>query len=293
MSNLIERVEYIRGPGSAEYGGNAVFGVINVVTRSGSSIGGARVTLDAGSNRRFATRAQFGQRFANGANLLLSAANLSEHGETLSFAADPASDFAGGAAPGTDFTRARRVFAKFDFERLSFTAGYASRTKGDPMPYLSPYTFGSTQAWNRDSLGFADLQYFSQVSDRSSLTARAFYGSYDYLGHWPVDGEQGSQVEHNPARAEWAGGELRLETLFGGGLRVVCGVEHQRDMRNDLADYLDSPFTSYYAVSLRAARTSLFVQSDYDLTPQVTLTAGLRADRTSAFGSDVNPLTAG
>ncbi|MBK8336226.1 MAG: TonB-dependent receptor plug domain-containing protein [Sterolibacteriaceae bacterium] len=82
---LIERVEYIRSPGSAEYGGNAVFGVINVVTRSGSSIGGARLTLEAGSDRRFATRGQFGRRFANGAGVLVSASSLGGHGETLDF----------------------------------------------------------------------------------------------------------------------------------------------------------------------------------------------------------------
>jgi iron complex outermembrane receptor protein len=287
--DLIERVEYIRGPGSAEYGGNAVFGVINVVTKSGSSIGGARLTLDAGSEHRFATRGQYGQRFANGANLLVSASNLSERGETLRFAADPASDFAGGSTPGADFTRAQRVFAKFDFEAFSFAGGYGSRTKGDPIPYLSPYTFGATDSWNRDSIGFADVRYFSNLSERSSLTARAFYGFYDYLGHWRINGESVPQVELNKSRADWGGGELRLETLLGEGLRVVSGIEYQRDMRLDQSDFLESPSTSYYAGSGQASRTSVFVQTDYDLAKHVTLTAGLRADHTSAFGSDVNP----
>ena len=286
---LIERVEYIRGPGSAEYGGSAVYGVINVVTRSGSSIGGPRVTLQAGSDRRFATRAQFGRRFSNGASVLVSASSLSEHGETLALSADPASGFPGGSAPGPDFTRARRVFAKVDFEGLSFSAGYATRKKGDPMPYSSPYTFGSTDTWGRDSTGFASLQYVMPVSERSSLTARAFYGSYDYLGHWPIDGDAGRQVEHAPGRGEWAGGELRFETLIESGLRLVGGLEYQRDLRQDQADYVDPPLTSYYATSGSASRTSLFVQTDYDLTHQLTLTAGLRADHTSAFGNDHNP----
>lgn len=286
---LIERVEYIRGPGSAEYGGNAVFGVINVFTRAGSSIGGARIGLEAGSDRRFATRAQFGRRFSNGASVLLSASNLNQYGETLALSADPASGFPGGSAPGTDFTRAQRVFAKFDFEGLSFSAGYGTRKKGDPMPYPGPYLVGSTDTWNRDSTGFANLQYVMPVSERSSLTARAFYGSYDYLGHWPIDGEAGRQVEHAPGRADWAGGELRFESLIGNGLRLVGGIEYQRDLRLDQADYLDSPFTPYYATAGRASRTSLFMQTDYDLTRQVTLTAGLRADHTSAFGNDHNP----
>lgn len=40
----VERIEVIRGPGSALYGANAFLGVINVITRSGASVGGVRVT---------------------------------------------------------------------------------------------------------------------------------------------------------------------------------------------------------------------------------------------------------
>jgi outer membrane cobalamin receptor len=40
---MIERVEIIRGPGSAVYGGFAELGVINVVTRSGAALNGAKL----------------------------------------------------------------------------------------------------------------------------------------------------------------------------------------------------------------------------------------------------------
>jgi iron complex outermembrane receptor protein len=39
----IERVEIIRGPASALYGANAFLGVVNVITRAGAAIGGARI----------------------------------------------------------------------------------------------------------------------------------------------------------------------------------------------------------------------------------------------------------
>src|SRR4030095_780081 len=51
--DLIERVEFIRGPGSAVYGSNAFFGVINVVTRSGASVDGVEASGSGGS---FGTR---------------------------------------------------------------------------------------------------------------------------------------------------------------------------------------------------------------------------------------------
>lgn len=39
---LVERIEYVPGAGSSMYGSNAFFGVINVITRSGRSLSGAR-----------------------------------------------------------------------------------------------------------------------------------------------------------------------------------------------------------------------------------------------------------
>src|SRR5688572_21392355 len=41
-----ERVEIIRGPASSIYGDSAFFGVVNVVTKSGESIGGSSVAVE-------------------------------------------------------------------------------------------------------------------------------------------------------------------------------------------------------------------------------------------------------
>jgi len=41
----VERVEIIRGPASALYGANAFLGVINVITRTGASVAGARAQI--------------------------------------------------------------------------------------------------------------------------------------------------------------------------------------------------------------------------------------------------------
>ena len=56
--SLIERIEIIRGPGSALYGTNAFFAVINVVTRTGANSPGLQVEPQAGS---LATRGASGQ----------------------------------------------------------------------------------------------------------------------------------------------------------------------------------------------------------------------------------------
>lgn len=56
LADTIERVEVIRGPGSAIYGGYAELAVINVITRSADGLQGGAVTLRAGSGGGFLDR---------------------------------------------------------------------------------------------------------------------------------------------------------------------------------------------------------------------------------------------
>lgn len=57
----IERVEIVRGPGSALYGENAFFGIINIITkapRAGSAKGSARVSGGAGTGESTSAKAR-------------------------------------------------------------------------------------------------------------------------------------------------------------------------------------------------------------------------------------------
>lgn len=44
--DLIERIEFIPGPGVAVYGQNAMFGVVNVITRTGAGMSGVELAAD-------------------------------------------------------------------------------------------------------------------------------------------------------------------------------------------------------------------------------------------------------
>src|SRR5688572_12163577 len=46
--DAIERIEIIRGPGSARYGGSAEYGVINIITKAASTLNGVNVYGTAG-----------------------------------------------------------------------------------------------------------------------------------------------------------------------------------------------------------------------------------------------------
>jgi outer membrane cobalamin receptor len=58
----IKRVEVIRGPGSAIYGGYAEYGVINIITKSGAEINGISVTGTYGSMQKGLARENLSSR---------------------------------------------------------------------------------------------------------------------------------------------------------------------------------------------------------------------------------------
>ena len=71
----IQRIEMVRGPGSAIWGANAVVGVINIITRSAEEIGGTDVAFatefEAGGNIGQTYSLSWGQLFKGGAEMTL------------------------------------------------------------------------------------------------------------------------------------------------------------------------------------------------------------------------------
>ena len=61
--DLIDRVEVVRGPGSAVYGSSAFFAVVNVVTRRGRDLQGAEAAFTAGSFDAWQGRFSYGVRW--------------------------------------------------------------------------------------------------------------------------------------------------------------------------------------------------------------------------------------
>ena len=80
--DLIERIEFIPGPGGAVYGQNAMFGVVNVITRRGADVGGTELAISVQSPQaRAEGRASWGALLDNGTDVLLSVSGLRARGE--------------------------------------------------------------------------------------------------------------------------------------------------------------------------------------------------------------------
>jgi len=81
--DLVDRIEVIRGPGSSLYGNNALFAVMNILTKRGRDLKGTEVSADAAGLASYKGRVSYGNRFSSGVEALVSGSGYDSKGGSL------------------------------------------------------------------------------------------------------------------------------------------------------------------------------------------------------------------
>jgi len=290
--DLIDRVEFVPGPGSSIYGANAFFGVINVITRRGRDIGGVRLAAEAGARHAAKTRLTFGRRGGEGVELLLSASAFSTRGEDVYFAEFDAPATGNGIARRLDYDRGQSVFAKAAWRGFNLTLARSERTKGMPTASFGQ-AFGDSRAKTVDEQGFIDLGYHSRGAGDSQWSGHVFAGRYDYLGDYVHDAAS-PFINRDGSHARWWGGEFKWLHTGWDGHKVIAGFEFRQDERRNQYAYDTDGTTVHVLLDDRRQgdRMGIYVQDEIALRGNVLLNLGLRHDRNSITGGMWNPRAA-
>ena len=285
--DLVERIEFIPGPGGAVYGQNAMFGVVNVVTRQGDSFDGARLAVGwQGAQRSGEARATWGRKLDNGVDLLLSASRLKARGEDRFV--DFGSTGISGVARGQDGERDREFFARAGRDNWSLEFVDGDHRKDNPVAsYLAdPLVPGQYQG---DRYTLAQWQYADKLGqDSLQLHARLFAGRAEY----------NARVSYTDMRAlhsisAWRGAEMRL--LFTGlaGHKLMFGAEYQDNpsIRQDVVN-TRVPDIDPVHIDGKGYRAGLFGQHEWQISPSLSSTLGLRVDRNNSTGTRASPRAA-
>jgi outer membrane receptor protein involved in Fe transport len=281
--DLIERVEFVPGPGSAVYGSNALLGVINVVTRSARDIDGVEVAAEVGSLGARGARATLGHRASNGMDFLLSASRNRSDGADLYFPEFDSPATHNGWAMGLDYEDRRDLFLKASRGEATLTAAHAEREKGIPTASYGQ-VFNDPRSRTIDAQSFVNLQVDHAVNDERHVQGRLYYGRYDYQGDYVYDNPPVT-LNRDLTYARWWGGELKLVEHFAGGHTLVVGGEYQRDARRDQLNYDVSPYSSYLDDHRPSHRSAVYVQGEAMLTDKLAASLGLRRDN---YADDVD-----
>ncbi len=288
--DLIDRVEFIPGPGSSIYGSGAFLGVINVLTRNGGEFEHAEVRGEVASADPWRGRATAGKRFDGGAQLLLSASGMKSEGRDLYFPEFDSPATNNGIAQGLDHDRASSFFAKYAATEWTVALSHAERVKGIPTASFVQ-TFNDPRAETLDERTFLSVGYTHAWSDHD-ISARVSYTDWSYAGDYTYGPAPGGLLLDG-ANGQWWDTELQFGTRALENHHFIAGVDYHRDTQRDQFSYDEQPRFDYLDDQRSGYRYGLYMQDEITLGPKWLLNLGVRYDDYQTDNeSSVNPRVA-
>ncbi len=252
----IHRIELIRGPGSALYGENAFVGVINIITKDGTSP--SKVSFQTGSFGTYKTTAELAHSTEDYKLYV-----YADHYKT------------GGPDEYVDSDAAPTIFAKssiaglppmsgttnYDLEyyniqtKINYKEFYFNAFLHKTLDHQRP--IGFINVWGdeddvKDYSFFAELGYEHPISDKGSLLTKLTYNFFQLDTLFEIYSEQVAEafnLEYAPAPGYPPGdgiyggpvcknskikGELILDYNLRDDLNLVCGLQYEDQEQYDL-----------------------------------------------------------
>jgi len=270
---LVDRVEFIPGQASAVYGANALFGVVNVVTRrpDAGAPAVAEATLGSFGERRL--RLEDTLSTPGGAVVRLSASSGGTRGEDV-----PAD---GAVTPRGDFEQRTSVALNARYGGLVLSLIQSHRTRGNPA--IVDTLAGDWRTRNIDNQGLYDLTWTSASEAADQSTLRLYGGSYHFIGRYVVGGPPAT-VNEDTDTAHWVGAEAHVTTERIAGHRLTAGAEFQLSpmLRSFNAD-VAPPSEPYLDRNDPSRRFAAFAEDVWRASGSVSLDASLRVDATRGY----------
>ena len=322
----ISRIEVIRGPGSAIYGADAYAGTINIITKNSTEIDGIEAGASVGSFDEYRGWLQYGGVFA-GWSTALSAQVLDTNGQhekidadfqtaldAIPFLATNASLAPGGVSLGRQSLDTRIDISK---DKWQIRFGYQARRDvglgAGLFSALDSNGEGDADRYN------ADITYINNdFSDDWELKAQySFFNTITKsdLVLLPPGTNTGAGVFPNGVIAKpdvyERHNRIDLTAFYTGinrhDIRIGAGFNHQDQYKIEekknfaTAIFMATPILIPLGSLVDVSNTTPFnqeetrkiyygfIQDAWDFAPDWTLTAGLRYDHYSDFGSTINP----
>lgn len=283
--DLIERIEFIPGPGGAVYGQNAMFGVVNVITRTGATVDGTELSASYQTlQQQVGGRVSWGKLFDSGMGVLLSVSGADARGHDL-FLAFPGSGVAPGVVSGLDGSRDKTFFGRLMKGPWSLEHVYGDFFRNDPTAtYRSdPFVPGQFQ---EDSYSLTQLKYQDSFANGTlQVSGRLFNGEYRYRSHLSYSGMPFSY----PANGDWYGGELQLLSTAVRDHKLMVGMEVQQNTHADQFSLDLTDPANNIVIPGSSLRYGIYAQDEWRISDTLTSTLGLRVDRDYIIGTRLSP----
>lgn len=299
----IESVEVVRGPGSALYGANAFVAVVNIITKTATDIRGVEVSAGTGNDETNKLNVQFGhqgQALNVAANFhLLSTDGLNEHVESDALGQSGATDY---------WQRRYEASGNFSYQGFYGQAKYVQRTAGS---YL-----GVANALNDDTeqeliSSYTELGYRTALSSDLDVDISAYWDHLSADNIWEIFPE-GAVVPgacpnitscldgfmaRPPMKQNTTGIEAQFDYQLMAGNKLVFGTLFEYQDQYDVEHWLNFGTGPLQDVSANLNWNgdhhrkiyAAYLQDIWDVTDDLRMIIGARYDDYSDIGHSFNP----
>lgn len=294
----INRIEIVRGPGSALYGSGAVQGIVNLVTYNGRQRPGVSANLEASSHEGRKAYVSYGATTPDGQDIFLSASTAATGGSNIYLREFDTPDYANsqyhGISAGNDAGETHRLFGRILNGNAWVQWMYTEGRKHDPLASYST-VFNTDRLLLRERLGAVEAGNTFTLGDGTIATARAYVidtterGDYPYNNDVPQTAGVPTYINVSDLMSTQYGAEFRYDRSFERH-RLLGGVEvKQVDAHHQVGDQPGMERSGVLTLDRRPAYSqySLFAQDQFQLDPQSQLFLGARYDAYRSFSPGV------
>ncbi len=284
--SLIERLEFIPGPGSSVYGSNAFFGVINIITKKVADLRTAQVNLEIAERQRLRYEGGLALRFDRGASGMLQVSRYESPGRQRS--AQELGRAANATPAGRDKEWANRFYGRYDDGALSLSAVYVNREVNNANgAYL---TAPDALQPNRDRLANVDLAYSKEIAPSLTLATHLSTSDYKFRSFNLADEVAGGTGDNEQiSYARWLDADVKAIAKWRPDSTLVTGFEVTRVTSLDFEVLVPSLKKVLVDQQSRFTRWGIYAQNDWVPTSAVTLSLGLRLDGQTGRDAVLSP----
>jgi outer membrane receptor protein involved in Fe transport len=317
--DLVDHIEVVMGPGSVLYGSNAMMGVINVITKSGSTYRGGHVLGEYEFDRSFHVAAGTGftfKLFGAPSELTLGIDYYKQSGPDVHFPettelsdrfnvsfgrGEPGPNVWGGTVRNSYYAEAPSAMLRFrsgDFEINLMGSAYR---RG--IPYATgdqPADFDDPNSRDVDRALRLDIKHEATVSALVSLTSHVYADTYDHQRNLVVPGQLCLQSDrclyYDAGVSRWVGVEERLSLnwLHDLSLVTLLGVDMRERWASAKEDLSNATTGEYIAptsghIDVNSLLVAPYLQQTWSPAAWVDLNAGVRLDADSRFAPVLSP----
>ncbi len=269
----VERVEIIRGPASALYGNYPMLGIINVITQSGKTQDGNKLSVETGSYGKIQASGAYGKVLKNGIDMHVGVRAGSIAGQNLYYAAYDDSSTNFGVADHTNSAKFYGLNARISLRAWTFKVLHTWRDAHVPTGSFGTI-FNDPTFHVVDGHLSLDLSYGREIARRAKFFGRSYFNRYGYRGYYPYPSPIG--LDNEVTEGLWGGLEGRLIWDISTTNRLLVGIEGRgnfktsyRTMYNNIEQFNGSfPYYTY----------GIYLQDEWQPWKKLNISGGLRFD---------------